>query len=232
LRNYTPAVTRIERVAHRGSPRERRENTLDGFLLALEHGADAIELDVHCTSDREVVVFHDFSVAGLAVAATSWEVLAGIDLGAGARIPRLADVLTAVGHRATVYIELKGAGIEQEVLDTAGRHGRRFALHSFDHAAIERVARAAPEVRRGILLDRGIPNARQALRDGLSRTGATDVWPHFTLVDAQLTALARESGARVITWTVNTRDIAVSVVQAGVDGICTDDVRLFAEFAT
>lgn len=223
---------RIERVAHRGSPRERRENTLDGFLLALEHGADALELDVHCSSDREVVVFHDFSVAGLTVADTSWGALAGLDLGGGARIPRLADVLTAIGDRATVYIELKGAGIEQEVLDIAMQHGRRFALHSFDHGAIERVARAAPEVRRGVLLDRDIPNARDALRDSVARTGATDVWPHWSLVDAELTGLARESGARVITWTVNTRDVAESVLRAGVDAICTDDVRLLAQFAS
>lgn len=218
--------SRVERVAHRGSPRERLENTLDGFLLALEHGADAIELDVHCTSDREVVVFHDFSVAGLPVADTSWKALAGLDLGGGARIPRLADVLTAVGDRAMIYIELKGVRIEEEVLDTARQCGRRFALHSFDHDAIERVARAAPEVRRGILLDRDIPNARDALRDGVARTGATDVWPHWTLVDKELTGLARESGARVITWTVNARDVAEAMLKAGVDGICTDDVRL------
>lgn len=219
---------RIERVAHRGSPRERIENTLDGFLLALEHGADAIELDVHCSSDREVVVFHDFSVAGRSVAQTSWAALAGLDLGGGARIPRLADVLSAVGNRAMVYIELKGDRIEHEVLDVATRHGRRFALHSFDHEAVARAGRLAPEVRRGILLDRDLPDARTALRDGIARTGATDVWPHWTLVNEELTGLARASAARVITWTVNTRDVVDVVRTAGVDGICTDDVRLLA----
>ena len=219
---------RIERVAHRGSPRERIENTLDGFLLALEHGADAIELDVHCSSDREVVVFHDFSVAGRSVAQTSWAALAGRDLGGGARIPRLADVLTAVGNRAMVYIELKGERIEHEVLDVATRHGRRFALHSFDHDAVARAGRLAPEVRRGILLDRDLSDARTALRDGIARTGATDVWPHWTLVTEELTGLARASAARVITWTVNTRDVVDVVRKAGVDGICTDDVRLLA----
>lgn len=220
---------RFERVAHRGSPRERRENTLEGFLLALEHGADALELDVHCSSDREVVVFHDFSVAGRSVADTTWAVLAALDLGGGARMPRLADVLTAVGDRATVYIELKGAGIEGDVLEVARRHGRRFALHSFDHDAIARVARAAPDVRRGILLDRGLSNPEAVLRESVARTGASDVWPHWSLVDERLTRLARQLGARVITWTVNTRDVAETVLQAGVDGICTDDVRLLAQ---
>ena len=222
------ATDRVERVAHRGMPRQRPENTLEGFLLALEHGADALELDVHCSADREVVVFHDFAVDGLTVADTPWEVLATFDLGGGASIPRLADVLMAVGDRATVYIELKGAGIEQDVLDVATRLGRRFALHSFDHDAIARVGRLAPHVRRGVLLDRDLPDPRQVLRDSLARTGATDVWPHWTLVDAELTGLARESGARVITWTVNTPEVVESVLRAGVDGICTDDVRLLA----
>ena len=34
------------RVAHRGMPRRARENTLAGFALALDAGADGIELDV------------------------------------------------------------------------------------------------------------------------------------------------------------------------------------------
>jgi glycerophosphoryl diester phosphodiesterase len=225
----------VERVAHRGSPRERPENTLEGFLLALERGADAIELDVHCSADREVVVFHDFAVGGLSVAGTSWKELAGIDVGQGARMPRLADVLTAVGDRAMVYVELKGDRIEQDVLDVARRHGRRFALHSFDHDAIARVARVAPEVRRGILLDRGPSTAsetRETVRAGLARTGATEIWPHWTLVDAELAGLAHQSGARVITWTVNTRDVVDAVLRAGVDGICTDDVRLLGSLTS
>ena len=144
-------------------------------------------------------------------------------------MPRLVDVLTAVGDRATVYIELKGAGIEEDVLEIAGRYGRRFALHSFDHDAIARVARAAPDVRRGILLDRGISNPEAVLRESVARTGASDVWPHWSLVDESLTRLTRQMGARVITWTVNTRAAAETVLRAGVDGICTDDVRLLAQ---
>lgn len=221
----------IERVAHRGSPRECVENTLDGFLLALEHGANSVELDVHCSADREVVVFHDHHVQGRRVSEMSWKELSRIDLGGGVKMPLLADVLSAIDNRAMVYVELKGAAIEREVLETASRHGALFALHSFDHDAIARVARIAPEVRRGVLLDRELPDAHQALRESIARTEASDVWPHWSLVDQALTALAHQLGARVITWTVNTGDVAESVLRAGVDGICTDDVRLFATWS-
>ncbi len=40
------ALPRFERIAHRGAPREFPENSLEGFLRALERGADAVELDV------------------------------------------------------------------------------------------------------------------------------------------------------------------------------------------
>jgi glycerophosphoryl diester phosphodiesterase len=102
---------RFERVAHRGSPKERTENTLPGFLLAIDHGADAVELDVHATKDGEVVVHHDEAVQRMVIAQSAWRDLSRIDLGDGDRIPRLRDVLEAIGDRAAVYIELKGRGI-------------------------------------------------------------------------------------------------------------------------
>jgi glycerophosphoryl diester phosphodiesterase len=39
-------------------------------------------------------------------------------------------------------------------------------------------------------------------------------------------ALAHEAGARVIAWTVNSTSEAQTLVALGVDGVCTDDVRL------
>src|SRR5438270_12984091 len=122
------ASVRFEKVAHRGAPRERVENTLPGFLLALERGADAVELDVHVPSDHVVVVHHDDVVQGQRIAPSSWETLSRVDLGRGARIPRLDEVLKTIGDRATVYVELKGQGIEDAVIEVARAHGRRYAL--------------------------------------------------------------------------------------------------------
>lgn len=220
--------TRFERVAHRGSPKELPENTLPGFLLALEHGADAVELDVHVTKDRVVVVHHDDSVQGHVIAQTKWRELSKVDLGGGARIPRLEDVLRVIGDRATVYIELKGQAIEREAIEIARKFGRRFALHSFDHEAIERVGRLAPDVPRGVLLDRDTPLPMDALRQVAERVRPRDVWPHWSLASEQFVRLAHELGTRVIVWTVNSPGTAGIFVSLGVDGVCTDDVTLLA----
>ena len=45
--------------AHRGASAYAPENTLEAFLLAAEHGADGVELDVQLTKDGEMVVVHD-----------------------------------------------------------------------------------------------------------------------------------------------------------------------------
>ena len=45
--------------AHRGYSGKYPENTLLAFEKALEAGCDGIELDVHLSSDGEVVIIHD-----------------------------------------------------------------------------------------------------------------------------------------------------------------------------
>jgi len=46
-------------IAHRGSPATMPEETMEGYLVAMEAGADFIELDVCATSDGALVVRHD-----------------------------------------------------------------------------------------------------------------------------------------------------------------------------
>jgi glycerophosphoryl diester phosphodiesterase len=50
----------FEVVAHRGVHQDAPENSLKAFQLAVELGADAIELDVRLTADAVPVVFHYF----------------------------------------------------------------------------------------------------------------------------------------------------------------------------
>ena len=54
-----PAEHRVIKVAHRGGAGLAPENTLAAFRVGLEQGADALELDVHLSSDGELVVIHD-----------------------------------------------------------------------------------------------------------------------------------------------------------------------------
>lgn len=212
-------------VAHRGASREHRENTLAAFARALALGADAIELDVHVTRDAVPVVHHDPDVrlgdSTLPIAATTLADLRQAGMGHGAEIPTLEETCELVGARAELLVELKGANVESAVVDTLRRHAGSYAVHSFDHAAIARVAAAAPAVRRGLLYD----VAPVDLAGDVHRAAAHDLWPRADLATDALVREAHALGLRVIAWTVNDPAHGSALVANGVDALCTDDVR-------
>jgi glycerophosphoryl diester phosphodiesterase len=215
----------LERIAHRGAKRELPENTIPAFLRAFGRGADAIELDVHTTRDGVVVVHHDPDLSPRrAIVGLTWDEVQGLEPSSGVAVPRLADVLAVTPPGKTVYVEIKGERIEGAVATVIGESSARCAVHSFDHDAIARLRAIAPQIPRGILFDERASG--ETMRRRIEATGARDLWPRRDLIDDALVALAHEAGARVIAWTVNSRSEAQTLVALGVDGVCTDDVRL------
>lgn len=225
-----PSPPRFERIGHRGAPREFPENTLPSFERAIERGADAVELDVHATADGVCVVHHDPVVGramdpthvGRALSSLRWSEAERVELAPGVFLPSLAQVLEQLAGRAIVYVEIKGPKIEQLVTATIAASQARCAVHSFDHDAIARVARIAPGLRRGILFDEPPHDVRRSML----AAGATDVWPHWQLVDEDLVAAVHGAGGRVLPWTVNAPLVAKRLRDLGVGGICSDDLRM------
>jgi glycerophosphoryl diester phosphodiesterase len=95
-------------IAHRGASFDAPENTLAAFQLGLDQGADAIECDVHLSSDGGLVVIHDADLrrtAGIdrAVKEMTMTELKAPETG----IPTLASVLALVPHNRRIFIEIK-----------------------------------------------------------------------------------------------------------------------------
>ena len=205
-------------------PRRATENTLASFSAALDARADGIELDVHATADGVVVVHHDPGLRGGAqIADVRWAELSRAAAASGIAVPTLADVCEVVADRAELYVEIKGAGIEDRVLPVLARHRGRHAIHSFDHDMIGRLARRTDAPPLGLLFEHRVDDVPALL----ARHGARDAWPHHTLVDARLATSVHDAGGRVIAWTANGRAEIARLTALGVDGICTDDVTLF-----
>ena len=220
-----------ELIAHRGASRERRENTLPAFERALELGADGIELDTHATSDGVVVVHHDAiprgesdrpGLQGRPIASLTAREVATFRFPDGAGIPTLADVADLVADRSILYVELKARTIEDRVITCLRSTRARYALHSFDHACVKRAGAREPGIATGILSSSYLLEPVAALRGA----GARDYWQSLELVDQELIDRVHEAGGRVIVWTVNGAAEAASLRAAGVDGICSDDLRL------
>jgi len=219
-----------EKISHRGAHQTLPENSIPAFLRAIELGAEAIELDVHGTSDGTVVVHHDpiVNAPGLApraIAELSHAELRNFRLSEGVEIPTLAAVLDAVGTDATVYVEIKAPSIEPLVVRIIREHDARCAVHSFDHRIVKTVKSIFPAVRTGVLqVARHVDPVAS-----LVATGAEDLWQEVSFIDEELVARAHSVNAKVIAWTADDTDQWETLRLIGVDGICTDRI---AELAT
>lgn len=173
-------------IGHRGGKDLWPENSLDGFSRALALGIEAIECDVHFSSDRELMVIHDPTLdrttqASGDVAAHTAGALSKIKLrNSNQTIPRLAELLelvdAATGH---LYVEIKtniyGAsyrGIEEAVVSALRGHRLedRATIVSFvpdilarTRRLSDRVGLMAPVHRGPAQMLGGIPNVIERL---------------------------------------------------------------------
>ena len=212
-----------ELIAHRGASKERPENSLAAFVRAAELGANAVELDVHLTSDGHLVVHHDPAVkteAGpVPIRTMTLADAAGLRV-RGEPIATLADVIAAVGGRMRIYCELKGVGTAAPAAALLGPMRDGAAVHSFDHRMIAEAEALAPDLPRGVLEASYHRDATFPLRD----VQAEALWQNEALIDQALVDSVHAAGARIIAWTVNAPERARELASMGVDGICTDDV--------
>jgi glycerophosphoryl diester phosphodiesterase len=214
-----------EKISHRGAHQTLPENSIPAFLRAIELGADAVELDVHATLDGTVVVHHDYEVnaegaARRNIAEVSFAQLGQFKLAGGIDIPSLNDVLSAIGDKAFVYVEIKAPNIEPLVTRVIRESNSRCAVHSFDHRIVKIVKTILPAIRTGVLeVSRHVDPAV-----ALQMTGAQDLWQDVAYVDEDLVTRVHASNARVIAWTANDADQWETLRRIGVDGICTDRI--------
>lgn len=216
-------------LGHRGASADAPENTLAAFALALEQGADGIELDVQLSADGRPVIIHDFSVDRVSngagkVSAMTVADLKALDLGAGQTIPTLDELFEMLGPRTLYNIELKefswrNHGLEAAVADrVAAFHlENRVLISSFNPLAIRRARREFSRATAVALIrERGL------LQYGyLLASGEAD-HPHHSLIDAGYMAWARRRGYRVHTWTVDDPAEARRLLDLGVNGIFTN----------
>jgi glycerophosphoryl diester phosphodiesterase len=230
----TPSRSRNppEKISHRGAHQTLPENSIPAFLRAIELGADAIELDVHATSDGVVIVHHDPNVnapgeARTRIADLSARDLSRFPLALGVEIPTLQMVLDAVGDQARVYVEIKAADIEPLVVRCMRESADSCAVHAFDHRVVKTVKRIFPAIRTGVLeVARHIDPVASLLA-----AGAQDLWQEVSFIDKELVVRAHSVNARVIAWTSDDPDQWETLNELGVDGICTNRIGELATWS-
>jgi glycerophosphoryl diester phosphodiesterase len=231
-----PPASRPVLIAHRGAAADAPENTIAAFELALEQGADGLDLDVHLSADEHPVVIHDFTLERTTdgsgpVSALRVRELKRLDAGGwrdrrfeGQRVQTLQEVFERFRDRARFWLELKGGaalypGLEERVVSTIEIYDvvDRVLVQSFDPIALATVRSLNPEIRVGALV------AQDPLDPALLGPDAPDaICPAIGLCSAELVGTIRGAGRDCYVWTVNEPAQVDLLVAWGVSGIITD----------
>jgi len=223
-------------IAHRGDSAAAPENTLAAIHQAIEVGADAVEFDVRCTKEREVVLMHDATVdrttnGSGAVSEMTVTQIAALDAGAhkgeayaGEPVPLLRDALAVLKGRATAVIEVKDEGIAAEVLTEieALNVADKVAVISFSAETLRQVRQRRPSIRTALLIGEKAEPGPEALAGTTREAAADHPDMHWELATPEVVDAFHAAGMPVWVWTVNDEGIMRRLLDLGVDGVTTD----------
>jgi glycerophosphoryl diester phosphodiesterase len=205
----------------------------------LRDGADGLELDLRATKDGVIVLLHDATLDRTtngtgALAERTLDEVRSLDAGAwfdalysGERVPTLDEVLDELAGRVALDLEVKEL-LPEDALRAVDRrlHAPRarelvFAS-SFRLDVLEQLRALAPVIRRGLLLDRGIPPPELAQ---VRELDLSCLIAHEASIDAGFADACRSLALPLHTFTVNDAVRAQELARLGVDIVITDDPR-------
>ncbi len=208
-------------IAHRGVHLTgARENTLAAFELAAELGADMVELDVRRSGAGELAILHDEALDGIELGSCS---LGEFEARTGFRPPLLVDVLSWADGRIALDVELKEdghVGQAAELLMRFGIGSSQSIVTSFLDPVLAQLARLAPALRRGLLLEDSAERA-------VERAGACEarvLLPEMALLDEELIAGTAAAGLELIVWDFIAARHPGVLDDPRIAGVITDDV--------
>jgi glycerophosphoryl diester phosphodiesterase len=232
LNNKRPLI-----IAHRGAAGEAPENTKAAFQLAMEQGCDGFELDVHVSSDGQIIVCHDPNIKrttdgrGL-VADMTVKQLKRYDAGswfnesyAGERIPLLEEIFDLAPPTLMINVEIKSYRhplIAQRLVELLRQYGRteQVILSSFDYECLYRIHRIEPAIKIGLLYEY-IPIRYSQLA---SRKQVTihSLHPHQRFISKSYVEAAKRAGLHIYPWTIDRPHQMQLAIDAGASGIITN----------
>ncbi len=197
------------RIGHRGAAALGPENTIESVRAAIEVGVDMIEFDVA----PGPVVAHEPGHPGIA-------------------LRRFLDALADLAPPPIEFlVDLKRGGYEETVLLWCREAGlaERCTVASTDRRSLGLLS---GRIRTSFTYTRHHPGPAAPLARALAATrwgstSANDMTVRHTLASSALVETVHQAGGRVFAWTVNTREGVDRMRELGVDGVITDDPRLF-----
>jgi glycerophosphoryl diester phosphodiesterase len=225
----------VKRVGHKGADLVEPGNTRASFEAALEHGVDMIEFDVLRLPDGRLVLAHDYDDAerptlmsmdeGLDLFAT--EAYAGVELDVDMKIPGYErEVAEGLQRRGLIDRSIVSTTYMRSIdrlgeLDTGVRRGWSIPRAKRDYTR----SVFAPAVYLYLLWWRRRlpPVVARFVREGRCE----GLMIHFLLSSQRLVEQVQGAGGFVYVWTVDDPRRIRQLEAIGVDGVITNDPRLF-----
>jgi glycerophosphoryl diester phosphodiesterase len=221
-------------------------NTVESFRAAVEAGVDTIEMDVLWLPDAHLPIEQRHPL----VIAHDWE-------DAERRTPlKLTEALDAFLEppldRVEIDLDIKLPGREEEIVDALGERGliERSMISTMELHTLGRILELQPALRRGWTYPKVTKDwtskrwargpmlaALVAMRhrlpglaaEKLPQFGVEAMWVYHPLVTPRLARICKLASVELIAWTVDDLPRMRKLVAMGVDGICSNDPRLFAK---
>lgn len=232
----------IEYSSHRGSSIQAPENTVAAVALAWKQNADAVEIDVHLSKDKKLMVIHDGTTKRTTgqdyrVQEASSDLLRSLDAGSfkgaeykGEKIPFLSEIIALTPAGKKLYIELK-CGLDalvhlKEVID-ASTHKDRMALICFNFEVLVAAKKMFPELRCHLLIgkeDQLKENIKKASQNGIDFVDLK-----YSLITQDIVNYVHSLSMGVNAWTVDDPKEAKRLEALNVNGIETNCIPCLKE---
>jgi glycerophosphoryl diester phosphodiesterase len=170
----------------------------------------------------------------------------------------LGEVLDAFTRppldRIEIDCDVKIAGREDEIVAALRERGlvERAAVSTMETPSLHELSRLEPALRLGWTLPKisrdwssmpwakplvfsGLASLRARLprivRRGAPALGVRSVWAYHPVITPRLVRACHDLGLELIAWTVDDLPRMRALEEKGVDGVCTNDPRLFSELS-
>jgi glycerophosphoryl diester phosphodiesterase len=229
-------VPAYRRIGHKGADAIVTGNTAESFDTAVEHGVDMVELDVLRAKEGKLIVAHDYHDA---LVRKPMDLTEALDLFLA---PPLDEVeidcdLKLAGREAELAGALEGRGLVERAMVSTMEVESLIKLRKLQPDL--RLGWTYPKTRRdwtqygwaGPALRAGLSAIRRRFPGILEKKGTalelSAVWAYHPIITPRLVEAARKVGVELIAWTVDDAERMRELLAMGVDGICSNDPRLF-----
>lgn len=220
-------------IGHRGAAFYEPENTLRSIRKAIKLGVNAVEIDVHLSKDKKLVIIHDNKVDRTTngkgyVKYLNFKALRKLDAGEGEQIPTLQEVIDLFADKVELFIELKGLGTARHVVKALSENKieDRVYVISFWHGIVKKVKEINKKIKTGILFV-GCPLNANTLIRGVN---ADALAINYKYINKKLVEDAHKENLKVFVWNIDDKEEIRPIAKLGVDGIGSNKPDILVDY--